>query len=529
MLKRVLGLLGWLGVALVFAAVAIRFTRPELQQWYNGLALAGLGCTLLYILSQWREVARSFSGRQARFGALAVASAVVVLAILVAINYLAARHNKRWDLTAGGQFTLSDQTKRVLQELPRPIQLRVFARSDEFDRFRQRLDEYQYVSKQVSVEYVDVERRPALANQYEVQMSGTVVVEYDGRIERVTSDGEQEITNAIIKAVQGKQHKVYFVQGHGEKSPDTSDRTGYSTISQALASDNFGFDKVVLAQQQAVPADATVLIIAGPKTDLFPAEIEMLKAFLAKGGKVLFLLDPPDKADAPVLTNLTALVKEWGIDVGRDIVVDVSGMGQLLNTGPEVPVAARYESHPITERFNLITAYSLTRSIAPAADAASGRFPQSLVMTSANSWAEADINRLLAAGEVTRDLDKGDKAGPVSLAAAVSAPATDVPAPAAPAEGTPPPSPPETRIAVFGDSDFVSNAWLGIPGNRDLFLNTINWLAQQENLIAIRPKDPEDRRITLTADQERRIFWLTVLIIPGLILAAGAHTWWRRR
>lgn len=529
MLKRVLGLLGWLGVALVFAAVAIRFTKPELQQWYNGLALAGLGCTLLYILSQWREVARSFSGRQARFGALAVASAVVVLAILVAINYLAARHNKRWDLTAGGQFTLSEQTKRVLQELPRPVQLRVFARSDEFPRFRQRLDEYQYVSNQVSVDYIDVERRPSEANRYDVQMSGTVVVEYDGRIERVTSDGEQEVTNAIIKAVQGRQHKVYFVQGHGEKSPDTADRTGYSTISQALASDNFSFDKVVLAQQQAVPADASVLIIAGPKTDLFPAEIEMLKAFLARGGKVLFMLDPPDRPDAPALTNLAAFVKEWGIEIGNDVVVDVSGMGQLLNTGPEVPVAAKYENHPITERFNLITAYSLTRSVAPATGGASGRFPQSLVTTSANSWAETDIKRLLDAGEVTRDLDKGDKAGPVSLAAAVSAPATDAPAPAAPADGSAPPAPPETRIAVFGDSDFVSNAWLGIPGNRDLFLNTINWLAQQENLIAIRPKDPEDRRITLTADQERRIFWLTVLIIPGLILAAGVQTWWRRR
>jgi ABC-type uncharacterized transport system involved in gliding motility auxiliary subunit len=529
MLKRVLGLLGWLGVALVFAAVAIRFTKPELQQWYNGLALAGLACTLLYILSQWREVARSFSGRQARFGALAVASAVVVLAILVAINYLAARHNKRWDLTAGGQFTLSDQTKKVLQDLQKPVQLRVFARTDEFQRFRQRLDEYEYASKQVSVEYVDVERRPALATQYDVQMSGTVVVEYDGRIERVTSDGEQEVTNAIIKAVQGKQHKVYFVQGHGEKSTDSSDRAGYSTIAQGLTSDNFAFDKVVLAQQKAVPEDATVLIVAGPRTDLFAGEIDMLKAFLAKGGKVLFMLDPPESPDAPPLTNVAGLLNEWGIQFGNDIVVDISGMGQFLNTGPEVPVAARYENHPITERFNLITAYSLTRSVTPSADPGSGKSAQSLVMTSPQSWAESDIAQLLKSGEVTRDFEKGDKAGPISLAAAVSAPAEDAPAATPASDPANPPSRPETRIAVFGDSDFVSNGWLGIPGNRDLFLNTVNWLAQQENLISIRPKDPEDRRITLTADQQQRIFWLTVLLIPGVILAAGVHTWWRRR
>jgi ABC-type uncharacterized transport system involved in gliding motility auxiliary subunit len=529
MLKRVLGLLGWLGVALVFAAVAIRFLKPEWIQWYNGLALAGLACTLLYILSQWREVARSFSGRQARFGTLAVASALIVLGILVAINYLGSRHNKRWDLTSARQFTLSDQTKKILQGLEKPVQLRVFARSDEFERFRERLDEYEYASKQVKVEYIDVERRPTEANKYEVQMSGTVVVDYDGRIERVTSDGEQEITNAIIKAVQGRQHKVYFVQGHGEKLPDGSDRQGYSTISQALTSDNFAHDKLVLAQQKEVPADASVLIVAGPKTDFFTAEIDMIKAFLAKGGKVFFLLDPPDRLEAPPLTNVLGLVKEWGIDVGNDIVVDASGVGQMLGTGPEVPVAASYESHPITDRFNLLTAYSLARSVTATPGGSAGRSAQELVKTSQRSWAEADMKNLLAGGEVTLDAAKGDKPGPISLAAAASAPAAEPTALPASTPGSDEPPKPETRVAVFGDSDFVTNGLLGIPGNRDLFLNTVNWLAQQENLIAIRPKDPEDRRLTITADQERRIFWITVLLIPGLILLAGVQTWWRRR
>src|SRR5258708_22189886 len=140
MLKRILGLLGWLGVALVFAAVAIRFLKPEWQQYYNGLPIAGLVCTLLSILSQWREIGQAFAGRQARFGTLAAASVLVVLAILVAINYLGNRHNKRWDLTAAKQFSLSDQTKKVLHDLNEPVKVRVFARSDEFQRFRDRLD-----------------------------------------------------------------------------------------------------------------------------------------------------------------------------------------------------------------------------------------------------------------------------------------------------------------------------------------------------------------------------------------------------
>jgi ABC-type uncharacterized transport system involved in gliding motility auxiliary subunit len=199
-----------------------------------------------------------------------------------------------------------------------------------------------------------------------------------------------------------------------------------------------------------------------------------------------------------------------------------------------VPVAAKYATHPITDRFNLLTAYPLARSVTSVEGGVNGHSAQDLVSTSKNSWGEVDIKRLMTSGQVEREIDKGDKPGPVSLAAAVAAAATDAPPPA-PAPGDaannkPADAPkPETRVVVFGDSDFVTNGYLGIPGNRDLFLNTVNWLAQQENLISIRPKDPEDRRVSLTSDQAKLIFWLSILIIPGLILAAGVQTWWRRR
>src|SRR6476469_5216140 len=231
MLKRILGLLGWLGVALVFAAVAIKFSKPEWQQYYYGLAIAGLVCTLLYILSQWREIGQAFAGRQARFGTLAIVSVLVVLAILVAINYLGTRHNKRWDLTAAKQFSLSDQTRKVLQDLKQPVHIKVFARTEDFQRFHDRLDEYTYATKQVTVDYIDPEKKPPLAQQYGVTALGTVVFADAGRNEKATSDGEQELTNALIKVVQGRQPKVYFVLGHGEKDTTSADRTGYNAIS----------------------------------------------------------------------------------------------------------------------------------------------------------------------------------------------------------------------------------------------------------------------------------------------------------
>jgi ABC-type uncharacterized transport system involved in gliding motility auxiliary subunit len=530
MLKRILGLLGWLGVALVFAAVAIRFLKPEYQEYYNGLAIGGLVCTLLYILSQWREIGQSFSGRQARFGTLAAASVFVVLGILIAINYLSTRYNKRWDLTASRQFSLSDQTKKVLQDLKEPVLIRVFALTDEFPRFRDRLDEYSYQSKQLKVEYIDPEKRPGMAQQYGVTALGTVVFDYKGRNEKVNGTTEQDLTNGLIKVIQGRQPKVYFTQGHGEKDTASSDRSsGYNGISTALTSENFVVEKIVLAQVTEVPADADVLIIAGPKTDFLGPEIDILKAYLARGGKIMVMLDPVIKPDQPQPTGLIGLLKDWAIEAGNDVILDVSGMGRLIGTDESVPVAATYPSHAITDNFKLLTAYPLARSMSPVEGGASGRNAQKLVETSSRSWAEADLKSLT--GGQPAKMDDTDKKGPVSIAAAVSGAATAAPPPPPkePAKPEEAPKPVEARIVAFGDSDFASNAALGVQGNRDLFLNATNWLAQQENLIAIRAKDPEDRRITLTADQERRIFYLTVLIVPGLILLAGVQTWWRRR
>ena len=528
MLKRILGLLGWLGVALVFAAVAIRFLKPEWQQYYNGLAIAGLVCTLLYILSQWREIGQAFAGRQARFGTLAAASVLVVLAILVAINYLSTRHNHRWDLTAAKQFELSDQTKKVLLGLKDPVHALVFAQTNDFQRYRDRLDEYQYQTKLLQVEYIDPDRQPGVATKYDVHQP-TVVFEYKGRTEKANSDSEQDLTNALIKVIQGRQPKVYFTQGHGEKDINSSDRGGYQGISTALKSDNFVVGSIVLAQQKEIPADADVIVVAGPHTDLFEPEVEMLKTYLGKGGKLLVMLDPVITASAQNPALLIALLKEWAIAAGNDVVLDISGMGRLIGTDESVPVAANYPPHPINQNgaFNLLTAFPLARSMSPIEGGANGRNAQSFVQTSEKSWADTNIKGIMNREPVKKD--PADKSGPISLASAVSAPASAAPAPATPPANGEAPKTPETRIAAFGDSDFVSNGVLGITGNRDLFLNTVNWLAQQENLISIRARDPEDRRIMLTADQERLIFYLTVLIVPGLILLAGVQTWWRRR
>ena len=529
MMNRILSLVGWLGTAIVAVALAVS-NVPALNnysQYARPLAIAGLVCVLAYTAGQWREISQVFARRQTRYGTLMGVSILVVLGILVAINYIGSRQNKRWDLTANKQFSLSDQSRNVVAKLDSPMQVQVFAQEPQFPRYQEKIKEYEYASKKITTEYIDPEKKPSAAKQNNVDRMPTIIFNYKGRTERVNADAEQDLTNAIIKVVSGQQRKIYFTQGHGEKDTTSSEREGYNIIATALGRENYTVEKLAIAQSGAVPDDAAVVVVAGPKNDFFAPEVEALKKYLDRQGKLLLELDPPDKADSPALANLIALAHDWGIQVGSNVVVDVSGMGRMIGTDASVPVVAPpYPAHPITQRFGMITAFPLAREASPVSGGAGGHTAQSFIETGPRSWAETDLKTLLSSGAVSLDEAKGDKKGPIALGSAVSAAAAAA-APPKPGEADAPK--PETRVAVIGDSDFAANGTLGVPGNRDLFMNTLGWLSQQDNLISIRPKEADDRRITLTATQESNIFWLSLLIIPGFIFAAGVSSWWRRR
>src|SRR5688572_12380925 len=544
MLNTIFGIVGWIGTLMVFAGVAIRLFRPEWDQYAYWAAIAGLVCVGLYTLTQWREIGRSFQKLETKLGAMMSISVVAVLAILVGINWVVTRRDKRWDLTAAASYTLSDQTVKVVQGLKAPVKVLVFDAPGGFQRFRDSLGMYTTASPNIQVEYVDIDREPARAREYTIVAPGTVVMEYDGRREKVLSEREQDLTNTLIKVTTGRQVKAYFVQGHGERDSMGNDRPGYASVVDALKRDNYTVDKVVLAQSQAgVPADASVLIIAGPTADYLKPEVDAIRTYLRKGGKALFLLDPPVGESARTAPTLEALLKEWGITLGHDVVIDASGMGQLLGTDASVPVVASYPQHPVTENFDLLTAFPLSQSVKGEAGVELGTAnTQNVINTSDRSWSESDVKSLATGGKVSLDEAAGDQRGPVTIALSLSMDAPDAPASAAaaatadktadgekPADGAKPPPKPQMRIMVVGDSDFATNAAAGIQGNADLFVNMNNWLTQQEDLISIHPRDAGDRRVTMTADQQRRLAWFSLLFIPGLILGSGVYTWWQRR
>jgi ABC-type uncharacterized transport system involved in gliding motility auxiliary subunit len=525
-MNRIFNIISWLGIALVVAAVGIRFGVPAQEKYATYLAWAGLACIVVYILSQWRDILGFFGTRSGRYGTLAASSLLIALGIIVAVNYIGKRQNKRWDLTAAGQFSLSDQSRNVVQKLDSPLDVKIFVQEQQFQAYRDRMKEYEYVSKQIKTEYVDPDKKPTVAQQNNVQQYGTLVFNYQGRSERTTANTEQDITNTIIKVVSGKTRKVYFTQGHGERDPNSGERDGYQAINTNLTNENYTVEKLVLAQTSKVPDDASAVIIAGPKTDFFGPEVDAIKKYLENQGKLLLMLDPPAKADSPELTNLVALAHEWGVDATNSLVVDASGMGRLIGADASVPIAANYPSHPITERFSVLTAYPLARGLNIVQGGVNGHIASPFVESSPQSWAEADVKALLASGEVSLDPAKGDKAGPVTIAAAVSAAKPDA---ATPPPGQPSEPKPETRVIVFGDSDFASNGVMGIQGNKDMFMNSVGWLSQQENLISIRAKEASDRRLTLTATQQNNITLMSLLLVPGLVFGTGIYTWVRRR
>lgn len=525
MLGRILNIIGWFGTALVVASVVLFFVRPELNRYAVYLAWTGLVLVLLYPLANWREFASQFSRRQSRYAALASTSVLVVLGILVAINYLSTRNSKRWDLTANSTNSLSEQSIKVLSELKQPVKLILVDEKANFERHRSRLAIYDAAGSQLSVEYVDALGDPARTKALGVEAIPTLVVDFMGKTDKVTTLEEREITSAIIRAVTGEQRKVYFVQGHGERSPEGEQSpSAYSGVTTFMKADNVTVETLQLLQHTEVPEDASLVAIVGPTSDLLDDEIARLSRYLAKGGKLLLMIDPQLGEKAQPTPKLAALAREWGIAIGDDVILDVSGMTQ----DPSIAISSvPYPTNPITASYNLLTIYPLARSVTAVTPAPDGKTVTALVQSNEAAWAETDLKGLMNKQPPSMDPASGDKTGPVTIAMTASTAAPPAADPDKPEEK---PSAPQTRIAVFGDADFASNAYgNAAPGNADLFVNTVNWLTAQENLISIRPREPRDSRLEVAPPMMNALAVVSLLVLPTLVLGAGIVNWSRRR
>lgn len=495
---------------------------PGQPEWY---LYAAAGLVVLHALMRGRELLALFSRRNFKYGTNTLVTSVAVLAILGITNWMVARNNKRWDLTKGRQWSLSDQTQKVLGALEGEAKLTYFNRdTGAGDPGRDRLREYEAASHQLKVVYVDPTQKPGLTREYDITAVPTLVVEYQGKREKVTNVTEQDVTNALIAVTRKGEKTVCFAEGEGQRSIDEMGEAGFSAAKGALEKASYKTKKIALLREPKVPAECTVVVLGGPEKDLMQPAIDALRTYVAGGGKLLAMVEPELRGGVPALV---ALLAEWNIEAGKDLVLDVSGVGQVFGLGPAAPVADSYPYHEITRDFRVATVFATARSVSAGAASKPGVFAQNLVQTSPRSWAETNLKDLQEPMPQPEE-----KKGPISLAAVatIKAPGAEAAPGAAP---TPTPegeaSAPEGRVVAFGDSDFATNQFLQISGNADFFLNCVAWLARDTDLIAIRPKEPEDQKLFLSPDQQRRVSWLALFVLPGLWVVLGIMNWWQRR
>ncbi len=496
-LFKTLGIVG----AGALAAGYLRYSITEQMGKLNAaLMIVGGVLLLAAIAANFGAIITSSQRRSTRLGANSIVITLAVLAILGFANYLGYRHHKRIDLTSEKLYTLSDQTKKVLTGLQKDVKVLHFNKTD--DGVADVIEEYRNLSNKLTYERVDLQARPELANQFRGVRPGETVVASGNRNEKVASVDEQSLTSAIMKVTREQAKTVCFIEGHGEKELAGGGPEGYQQVDAKLKGDNYTTKSVNLVSTNQVPADCSVVVLAGPKKALLQPEADMISKFLNDGGKVLLSLDPD--ADA----ELSKLPKEWNIDVQNDTAVDTSGVGRLFGTGPAVPLVIQYGQHPITKDFGRqsMTFYPLARSL-KTTTTNSAVTTTALLTTSESCFGETELQ-----GGAARFDEGKDNKGPLTLGVAATKKVGEK----------------EARLVVIGDSDFASNAYQRSAANGDLFVNAINWLAQEEDLISIRPKSMTSRSVELSSIAQNLLFWLTIFL-PISVLGLGAAMWWKRR
>jgi ABC-type uncharacterized transport system involved in gliding motility auxiliary subunit len=448
--------------------------------------------------------------RQTKFTSYVIVYVAVVIAILAAINFLANRYNKSFDTTSNKRYSLSDQTVKVVKNLQQDVKITIYDKTERFARERDLLDRYGNLSTKLKVEFIDPYKNPQLAKAAGIRSEGQIVVESGAKREEARGLSEEELTGAIIRTLKTGERVVCAVLGSGERSFAETAADGLSGAKDALERNNYKTKTIKLLEKPEVPKDCTILLIDGPKFDYIQPAVDAVKAFGEAGGDMMVFLGAPlrtgkdDTAENAALMNLFG---EWGVAVNKDLVIDTSGIGRFFGYNEFIPLVVSYESHPIVrEMKDVATAFPLARSIEPKTG---GKGTATKLFSSAeDSFATnmLDIKQLQAG-------PSKDKKGPVALAAALTFGTAE--------KG-------QARVVVVGSAEWATNSFIRFNGNRDLFLNITNWLSSDEDLISIRPKEQEDRKLNVKPGQGWVILMTSFLPVL-VVLIGGVMVWWRRR
>ncbi|WP_455378478.1 GldG family protein [Petrachloros mirabilis] len=498
--------LGIIGITIAVAGMIGYSLSPD-KLWFVTLAEAiALACLTIFFIVHF-ETFKAFSTRRStRLGANSLLMVLFFIGILAVVNFLAARHSVRWDLSENKNFSLASQTHRVIRSLPRDVKITVFTREKDpgFQAYKERLDSYRQASSKITVEFVDPERQPKVAQNYGVTRTDTAIFESGTQTIRVTNPSEAELTGALIRVSKDDKKRILLLEGHGEHSVDDRERTGFSQAKEILTKQGYEVGTISLLAQSAVPNGTEILAVVGPNKPITGDELDRIHAYVEKGGHLLLMVDPETQAD------ISSLLSRWGVSFGPGVLVDLQ---DRLAEGDLTALLVRtFTEHEITQDLNAAVLFPLAQHISFNEQAGKDWDFVPLARTSPSSWAETDLK-----GRVVNLDEKQDIKGPLPMAAALA-----------------PKSPPEEgkarpAIVVIGNSTFATNAFVNFPGNTDFFLHTVAWLAQDRDMISIGPRDQALRPFVPNPIQERTLLYVQVIFLPAVLFITGINVWRKRR
>jgi ABC-type uncharacterized transport system involved in gliding motility auxiliary subunit len=517
-LKKIVGILSFLAICI---AIVTGVLYPS-EAWFSGsAALISIVLLLVYLFLNRQNVWRFLSKKSTHYGANMALLVFLVLGILVFINILGKQFSWRKDLTRSGVNSLSQQTVKVLHDLREPVLAVYFARPQEKEKAEALLKNYAYESKKFKYEIVDPNREPTKTKAMGVTKFDTLVLQLDKSDSRkimVEGSTEEKLTNGLIRLFKSQNITVYFTQGHGEPliSDEASGNEHYSQLRKEIEKEAYIAKPLNLVAEGKIPSDASVLVISGPRSAFFPKEIELIKNYLAGGGKVIvsFLLDISNSGLSAGSKQIAALLTPYGVQVNDKMLVDPTS--RAANVEPQVLMAfSADKEHPIvrdfpTSNMQIVPNFLFPVTVNLSRSEVAGVKQTQIVKTTAQAWAESDWKGLKS-GKVGFDAGKDNK-GVMDLAIALEEQKS------------------KARIVAFATSFFPSNAYINIINNKDLFLNSLAWLSNNDDLISIRAKTEDDTQaLNINQNWINFIFLLVVLVIPLGIISLGIWIWWRRR
>jgi len=492
-----------LGLVGVMAALVSFAWLGELNIIGQVLLILGLALGVLYIALEPQIARRAIAARQTRYGLNALIMSLAFIGIVILINLALYKYNARHDFTSSGEYSISQQTIKILANLDRDVRVIVFMSQNDGrrDKLESLLEEYTRHTNRLRYEFVDPDSRPALARQYGVTSTGTLVFEAGEKRQQVQGTSEQDITSGILKVTRAEAKRVYYLVGHKEPGLEDSAQTGYSKVGNALRSNNYQVAELNLVISGTVPADAAALILAAPRTPLGEREVPAVWSYLRNGGKLFLLLDPLQTCGLE-----DGLRDEYGIVFQEDLAYDPVNS---IQGEPLMPVLVSYPWSQITKDLGL-TFFPLARSITQTTPSPASVTVQKLLQTSTQSWGETDLNTPNPRFDPEQDIR-----GPLTLGLTVEK------------ESAPTGGP--SRLVLIGNASFASNVAFDQQSNGELFINCVNWLTEEEDVIAISTRPPAQHPLNLMPNQVPPIMFSSVCLLPLLVLGVGVLVWWRRR